>query len=143
MDNNNPHSDKPILFFDGVCNLCEGFVQWVVKRDKEGIIYYASLQSDFAKEFTASTDLKVQEVSSVILYHQGRFYTESDAPLKLIRLLGYPWKLAYPFIILPRIIRDNIYRWIARNRYRWFGKKEACMIPTPELQNRFLDSVAS
>lgn len=140
MEINKPHKDKPILFFDGVCNLCEGFVQWVVKRDPEGIIYYASLQSDFAKEFTAHTNLKVENVSSVILYHEGQFYTESDVPLRLTKLLGYPWNLAYPFIFLPRIIRDTIYRWIARNRYRWFGKKDECMIPTPALQSRFLDS---
>ncbi len=140
MDSNHPHKDKPILFFDGVCNLCEGFVQWVIKRDPNGTIYYASLQSDFAKAFTASTDLKVEDVSSVILYHQGRFYTESDAPLQLAALLGFPWKLVYPFVIIPRIIRDNIYRWIASNRYRWYGKKEQCMIPTPALQRRFLDS---
>lgn len=140
MDNDDPHIDKPILFFDGVCNLCEGFVQWVVKRDKGAIIYYASLQSDFAKKFTADTQLKVEDVNSVILYYKGKYYTESDAPLHLARLLGYPWKLAYPFTFLPRIIRDNIYRWIASNRYRWFGKKDQCMIPTPALQSRFLDS---
>ena len=140
MANNNPHIDKPILFFDGVCNLCEGFVQWVIKRDPKGLIYYASLQSEFAKEFTTGTALNVENVSSVILYYKGQFYTESDVPLLLASLLGYPWKLTYPFILLPRIIRDNIYRWIASNRYRWFGKKDECMIPTPALQSRFLDS---
>jgi len=143
MTTNNPHKDKPILFFDGVCNLCDGFVHWVIKRDKDAKIYYASLQSEFAQEFTTSTDLKVQDVNTVILYYQSKFYTESDVALQIASLLGYPWKLAYPLTLLPRIIRDNLYRWVANNRYRWFGKKEGCMIPTPELQNRFLDSIAS
>ncbi len=140
MDKNNPHIDKPILFFDGVCNLCDGFVQWVIKRDKEAIIYYAALQSDFAQKFTAHTQLQVSNLNTVILYHNGRFYKDSDVALELVRLLGYPWKLAYPFSLLPRIIRDSVYRWVAGNRYRWFGKKDECMIPTPALQSRFLDS---
>jgi len=137
------YNDKSILFFDGVCNLCDGFVQWTIKRDPDGIFHYASLQSDFAKTFLKDTQLNRHDISTVVLYQEGKIYAESDVALEMSKKLGLPWSLAYPFKLIPRIVRDGIYRWVARNRYRWFGKKEACMVPTPTVQNRFLDNLGS
>lgn len=139
MNQDNPHIDKSIIFFDGVCNLCEGFVQWIIHRDPDGDFYFASLQSQFAEDFFQSRNQMPSDLSTVLLYHQGQILTNSDVTFAIIRQLGFPWALLYPFKLVPRIIRDNVYRWIARNRYRWFGKKDECMIPTPAIQARFLD----
>lgn len=133
------HTDKSIVFFDGVCNLCEGFVQWIIRRDPQARFHFASLQSDFTKAFFESKGESVDDLKTVILYKEGKFYSESDVSFEVIGQLGFPWSWLYPFKLIPRIIRDKVYRWIAGNRYRWFGKKESCMIPTPDLQNRFLD----
>ena len=130
---------QSIIFFDGVCNLCEGFIQWIIRRDSDGYFQFSSLQSDFAHAFFEAKKEDLGDLNTVLLYHEGEFYKESDVSFEVIRRLGFPWVLLYPFRLLPRMIRDSIYRWVAKNRYRWFGKKEACMIPTPELQSRFLD----
>jgi predicted DCC family thiol-disulfide oxidoreductase YuxK len=139
MKSTQRHTDQSIIFFDGVCNLCEGFVQWVIKRDPDGYFHFSSLQSDFARSFFESRGSDLNDLNSVILYNKGRFYKNSDVSLEVFKQLKFPWSLLYPFKVIPRIIRDSIYQWIAKNRYRWFGKKEQCMIPTPELQSRFLD----
>lgn len=131
-------NDRPILLFDGVCNLCDASVQEVIKADKKGIFLFASLQSEAAAQLLEGSDLDPAALKSVILYHKGRFYTTSNAILETTRLLGGAWSLLYIFKIVPRFIRDAVYFWIARNRYKWFGKKEECMIPTPELKERFL-----
>ncbi|HKK74639.1 MAG TPA: thiol-disulfide oxidoreductase DCC family protein [Saprospiraceae bacterium] len=131
-------TNQPILFFDGVCNLCNASVQRVIKADQKGIFRFASLQSEAAQERLADSDLNPEELKSVILYHRDQFHTRSDAVLESARLLGGAWSLLYIFKIIPRFIRDGVYDWVARNRYRWFGKKDACMLPTPELKNRFL-----
>lgn len=128
-----------ILLFDGVCNLCNGFVQFVIKRDRKGYFKFASLQSDVGKELLEKHDLPVEEISTVVLIEGGKPYTHSDVGLRVARELGGAWPLFYVFIIVPRFIRDAVYKWIARNRYRWFGKKEACWLPTPDLKARFLD----
>lgn len=134
----NMEMNHPILFFDGVCNLCNTSIQRVIKADKKGVFRFASLQSETAKELLADSGLNPTELKSVILLHQDRFYTRSNAVLESVRLLGGAWSLLYIFIIVPPFIRNAIYDWIARNRYRWFGKKDACMIPSPELKSRFL-----
>ncbi len=133
-------TDKPILLFDGVCNLCNGFVQFVIQRDPEGKIRFASLQSDAGQTLLQAADMPTEELSTVVLYENGRFYTHSDVPLLVARKFGGAWPLLYGFVIIPKFIRDGIYNWIARNRYRWFGKRESCMIPTPDLKARFLDN---
>jgi len=143
MNNNSDHTGKTILFFDGVCNLCNGFVQWMIRRDPKQHFYFASLQSDFAKDFLQALGEDSSSLQTVMLYRDGKIYKESDVSLQVASQLGFPWKLAYPIKFIPRIIRDSIYRWIANNRYRWFGKQESCMMPTPELQNRFLDTLGS
>lgn len=131
-------TNHPILFFDGVCNLCDASVQQVIKADKKGIFRFASLQSEAAQELLADSALDPAELKSVILLHEDQFYTRSNAVLESARLLGGGWSLLYIFKIIPPFVRNAVYDWIARNRYRWFGKKDACMIPTPDLKSRFL-----
>lgn len=129
---------SPVLLFDGVCNLCDASVQRVIKADQQGVFRFASLQSEAAQEILAGANLGDHQLKSVVLSHQGQLYTHSDAILETARLLGGAWSLFYAFKVVPKFIRDGIYNWIARNRYRWFGKKDQCMIPTPELKSRFL-----
>lgn len=139
-ENSQIPTDKPILLFDGVCNLCNGFVQFVIKRDPEGIFRFASLQSEIGQTLLAQAQMPTKEISTVVLYEGGKFYTHSDVGLRVFRKMGGAWSLLYGLMIIPKFIRDGIYNWIARNRYRWFGKRESCMIPTPELKSRFLDN---
>lgn len=127
----------PILLFDGVCNLCNAAVDFLIKRDREKRFRYASLQSETGKKLIREFTVPA-ETDSVVLVHWGRVYTESGAALEIARLLPYPWKLAYVFKIVPRPLRDNMYRWIARNRYRWFGKRETCRLPTQEEKELFI-----
>ncbi|MEL6720689.1 MAG: thiol-disulfide oxidoreductase DCC family protein [Bacteroidota bacterium] len=137
----NPHlgkDNKALLLFDGVCNLCNGFVQFVIKIDPDGIFQFASLQSDTGQQLLTKYNLPTKELKSVVLIHQNKAYTHSDAPLEAARLLGGFWRLFYVFKILPLGFRNTIYNWIASNRYRWFGKQESCWLPTPDLQERFL-----
>lgn len=131
--------NHPVLLFDGVCNLCNGAVQFIIDRDPEGVFRFASLQSEAAKKVLGQYPEIPQDISTVVLLENNQVYTRSDAALRAARHLPGAWPLLYGFIIVPRTIRDAVYNWIARNRYRWFGKKDQCMIPTPELQDRFLD----
>lgn len=128
----------PVLLFDGVCNLCNGAVQFIIGRDPEGVFRFASLQSDAAKELLEQFPEAPADVSTVILVEKGRLFTRSDAALRAARYLPGAWPALYGFVIVPRPIRNAVYDWIARNRYRWFGKKDQCMVPTKELRGRFL-----
>lgn len=132
-------SMHPILLFDGVCNLCNGFVQFLIKRDPGGVFRFASLQSEAAEKLLdeKAPDLK-DSLSTVVLIEGGQVYTHSDVALRVVRHLGGAWPLLQVFYILPKPLRDAIYNFVARNRYRWFGKKDQCMVPTPELKSRFL-----
>lgn len=132
--------EQPIVLFDGVCNLCNGFVQFIIKRDKKGIVRFASLQSDFGQQVLQKFNLGsgTDQLSTVILIENNKAYTHSDVALRLVKYLGYAWPILSIFRILPRFIRDGIYNWIAKNRYRWFGKSETCMIPNRNIENRFL-----
>lgn len=129
---------RPVLLFDGVCNLCSASVQTVIRFDKQKKFLFASLQSDAARELLRDSGLREDHLDSVVLYYKGTFYTHSDAALHAARLMGGGWTLVYGFIVLPKFVRDGIYNWIARNRYRWFGKKDECWLPTPDLKARFL-----
>ena len=131
---------KSILFFDGACNLCNGFVQFLIVRDPKAHFSYASLQSKLGQEFLQKAGLPTQELSTVILYDKGKFYTHSDVALRIVRRMPGLWPLLAVFSIIPKLIRDAIYNWIARNRYKWFGKKEQCMLPRPEWRSRFLST---
>ncbi|MGC4234334.1 MAG: thiol-disulfide oxidoreductase DCC family protein [Niabella sp.] len=127
-----------IILFDGVCNLCNGAVQFVLKRDKGAIFKFASLQSDAGKKLLEAHGLPEDHLKSFVYICNDRAYTRSDAALKVAAQLSYPTKFLSWFIIVPKFIRDFVYDLIARNRYRMFGKKETCMLPAPELKQRFL-----
>lgn len=128
---------EAIVLFDGVCNLCNGAVQWLIKRDKKKVLRYASLQSEYGAEFLKEAKLPV-ETDSIILVCGNEVLTESAAIIKIAQLLGFPYNLAAAGKCLPPGWRNVIYRWIAKNRYKWFGKREECMLPTADTQKLFL-----
>lgn len=128
---------KLIILFDGVCNLCNGFVQFVIKRDPHARFKFAALQSDAAVELLLTHQIDPKELSSVIFIVNKTVYTQSDAALKIAQNLGSAWPLAASLLIIPKFIRNAVYRFIAKNRYRWFGKTDQCMMPNPRFENRF------
>ncbi|KAA8747155.1 MULTISPECIES: thiol-disulfide oxidoreductase DCC family protein [Paenibacillus] len=132
------HQGHPIVLVDGVCHFCQGLTKWIIKRDPEGKYHFASLQSDVAKELLAKGNLSTDSMDTFVLIENGKYYTRSTAALRLAKGLKFPYPLLYVFIIVPKFIRNAVYNWVARNRYRWFGKDEACMLPTPEIKDRFL-----
>jgi predicted DCC family thiol-disulfide oxidoreductase YuxK len=134
--------DKPLLLFDGVCNLCNRSVQFVIRHDRGKVFRFASLQGTAAARALEPFGGGGATPGSVLLIYGGRLYTRSEAVLKTIQLLGGAWRLAGVFRVLPRPLRDRLYDWVARNRYRWFGKRDACMVPEPGLRDRFLDGGA-
>ena len=129
---------NPIVLFDGVCNLCSTSVQFILQRDPAGKFRFASLQSDLAQRLLTERGLDPKALDSVVVVDGDRLYRESDAALRVARDLKGAWKALTVFRVIPRPVRDWAYRLIARNRYRWFGKKESCWLPTPELRGRFL-----
>jgi predicted DCC family thiol-disulfide oxidoreductase YuxK len=131
-----------ILLFDGVCNLCNASVNFVIDHDPQGRIRFATLQSEEGKREIARLDPsgKTAAIDCVVLLEDDRIWTCSSAALRVAYHLGGLWSLLYAFIIVPRFIRDGVYRIIAKYRYRWFGRTEACRIPTPALRARFLDA---
>jgi predicted DCC family thiol-disulfide oxidoreductase YuxK len=133
-------TDHPILFFDGVCNLCNGAVQWFLARDTAANLRFASLQSDLAKELLPAAGLDPAKLSSLVLLDGGQAYTKSSGALRAAAYLDGGWgKVSKALTIFPAGLRDGVYDLIARNRYRWFGKEEACWLPKPEWKARFLD----
>lgn len=132
--------ERPVILFDGVCNLCNASVDFIVRHDRRALYRFAPLQSRLAEELLAQHRSQADMLDSVVLVEPGgRVSTGSTAALRVARGLGFPWSLLYALIILPRPVRDFVYGWIARNRYRWFGRRETCRIPTPEERARFLD----
>lgn len=130
---------KKVILFDGVCNVCDSFVQFILKRDKKGQFLFASLQSEIGKQLLKKHQVQVKELSTVVLIDGDKSYTHSDVPLRVMKALGSVYSLLYPFRILPKDFRNKIYDWFSNNRYRFFGKKEVCMLPEPEWRSRFLD----
>ena len=131
-------NDHPILLFDGVCNLCNSSVQWVIERDSAAKFRFASLQSETGQRILQEHHLPTGELNTVVLVDSGKVYTCSDVPLRIFGNLGGLWPMLKVLFIVPRPLRNAVYDWIARNRYKWFGKKEACWLPTPALKTRFL-----
>jgi predicted DCC family thiol-disulfide oxidoreductase YuxK len=129
----------PVILFDGVCNLCNASVQYVIKHDKKRLFRFASLQSSFGEKVLTEHNLPHNTFNSFILIDSNKIYTRSTAALIVAKKLSGLIKLLYIFIIVPEFIRDIVYDIIARNRYKWFGKKEACWLPTPELKSLFYD----
>ena len=130
---------KKIILFDGVCNLCNSRIQFVIKHDQDDIFRYAPLQSEIGKKLTSERGIDTQTTDSIILIEPGlAYYIKSDAILEIGRYLKGYRTLSKVLKWFPSTIRDIVYDVVARNRYRWYGKKEACMIPTPELKAKFL-----
>ncbi|MDP2060865.1 MAG: thiol-disulfide oxidoreductase DCC family protein [Flavobacteriaceae bacterium] len=131
--------NKEIILFDGVCNLCNGAVLFIIKRDRDDVFRFVSLQSELGKEIIRYIGVDVSKTDSIVWYKPGEaYYYKSDAALMIINHFGGIWGLLNVFKIIPASLRNLLYDFIARNRYNWFGKKESCMIPTPELQQKFL-----
>ncbi|HRE63679.1 MAG TPA: thiol-disulfide oxidoreductase DCC family protein [Ferruginibacter sp.] len=128
-----------VILFDGVCNLCNGAVQYVIRHDPKANFNFASLQSNIGQQLLQSNGLSQQQFDSFVLIENNIAYTKSTAALRVAKKLKGPVKILYGFIIIPRFLRDWLYEFIAANRYRWFGKKESCMIPGPDLKQRFLN----
>lgn len=131
-------SDFPVIFFDGYCNLCNGAVQFTIERDRKNIFHFASLQSDYAQEKLTPFAIQPKQGESMVLLENGKIYERSTAALRVAKQLSGAWPLLYGFIIIPTFIRDAVYDYVGKNRYKWFGKQESCWVPTPELKAKFL-----
>jgi predicted DCC family thiol-disulfide oxidoreductase YuxK len=130
---------RPVILFDGVCTLCNASVRFVIRRDPEGVFRFASLQSEQGRSLLQSHGLPLEELSSIVLVDEKRCYVKSDAALRIVRSLRWPWPLLAALTIVPRGLRDTVYEYVARNRYRWFGKDETCALPLPDWADRFLE----
>lgn len=131
-------NEHPVILFDGVCNFCNGAINFVLKHDKKGIFRFAPLQSEAGQKLLQQYHLSTNDFESFILIDDGKVYKKSSASLRVLNKLPWYWKEIQIFKIIPRIFRDAIYDFIAKHRYKWFGKKEQCMVPTPEMKGRFL-----
>ena len=135
-----PKDDAPrVILFDGVCNLCNGFVRFVIARDPGERFRFAALSSPSADRVLRDAGVTPPIPDTIVLVADGVAYFRSDAPLRIARGLRFPWPLAYGLVIVPRVIRDRVYDFVAARRYKWFGRRDLCMVPTPELKQRFLD----
>ncbi|WP_121663274.1 thiol-disulfide oxidoreductase DCC family protein [Metabacillus litoralis] len=131
-------NNQPVLLFDGVCHFCDQAVQFIIRYDKKATFQFAALQSNTGQELLKKFQLPTTNFNSLVVIKGSSYYTKSSAVLEICKLLGGTWQLLYLFKIVPRPIRDQIYNFIARNRYKWFGKKDQCTIPKPEDRKRFL-----
>lgn len=138
MDISQWPTDKKIILFDGVCNLCNSFVQYVINHDKNDIFRFTALQSETGMKILKHIGVDPEKIDSIVLYHPGvAYYYKSGAALEIAKHLG--WRsLSVVFKLVPKFLRDPVYDYIARNRYKWYGKTDQCMIPTPELKSKFL-----
>ncbi|AZQ44402.1 thiol-disulfide oxidoreductase DCC family protein [Nonlabens ponticola] len=132
--------EKQIVLFDGVCNLCNKAVTFIIERDKKNVFNFGALQNEKGKALLNKYDIDPEETDSIILIKNDKAYIKSTAALHIAKNLSGGWPLLYTFIILPKFIRDSIYDWVARNRYGWFGKKDNCMIPNADLRSKFIDN---
>lgn len=131
-------STEPIILFDGICNFCNSAVNFTIKRDKNKTIKFTPLQSEVGKALIKEYGFPENDMSSFLLIENGKLYNKSTAALKVCRHLKGLWPFCYVFIIVPAFIRNAVYDFIAKNRYKWFGQKEECMVPTPDVRARFL-----
>lgn len=127
-----------IILFDGVCNLCNASVNFVIQRDKKDVFRFAALQSEIGKKYISKFNINPNETDSIILIDGEKCYVKSTAALYISKSLSGGYPLLYGFIIIPTFIRNWVYDFVAKNRYKWYGKKENCMIPTPELKEKFI-----
>lgn len=135
----NLDKNQKLILFDGVCNLCDASVQYVIKHDKNNVFRYTALQSEVGQFIIKKFNVDTSKTDSILLYSpENTIFYKSTAALKIASKLGFPRNLMAIFLIVPTFIRNFVYDFIAKNRYKWYGKKEECMIPTPELKSKFL-----
>ena len=132
-------ASEKLVLFDGVCNFCNYWVNFAIKKDPKKKLKFTPLQGETAKQLLPRFNIDPDSLNSVIFIDKGKAYTQSSAALGITKYLNGGWKLFYGLMIIPKFIRDFFYNTIARNRYKWFGKKESCMVPTPEMKERFLN----
>jgi predicted DCC family thiol-disulfide oxidoreductase YuxK len=137
-DNSLLSDEKNIVLFDGVCNLCNGAVNFLIDIDHQQKLHFASLQSSLGQAILGQQGMNLDELDTFLYVRGEQVYTRSRAALEVLRTVGGLWQLGYVFMLVPGFIRDAVYKMVSRHRYRWFGKLEACRIPTPELKARFL-----
>ncbi len=133
-------AEYSIVLFDGVCNFCNASVNFIIRHDKKARFRFAPLQSAIGAELQRQYGLDPNVPNTLVLVEQGRAYTKSTAGLRIARWLRWPWPALYTLIVVPRPVRDLAYDWFARRRYRWFGKKDECMVPTAEVREKFLST---
>jgi predicted DCC family thiol-disulfide oxidoreductase YuxK len=127
-----------IVLFDGVCNFCNDRINFIIRHDKKDYFRFAALQSDIGKKILADHGINMPDPDTFILVENGKTYDRTTAALRIVKHLSGLWPMLYAFIIVPPFIRDIVYRIIAKNRYKWWGERESCMIPTPEVRKKFL-----
>lgn len=131
--------NKKIILFDGICNLCESSVQFVIKHDKKDIFRFVAIQSKLGQEIIKHIGIDISKMDSIILYEPGVvYYYKSEAAIRIVKELGGMYSFLSLFSVFPNAVLNYVYDYIAKNRYQWYGKKEACLIPTPELKAKFL-----
>jgi len=131
--------DKKIILFDGVCNLCDSSIQFIIKHDKKDLFRFVALQSEIGMEIIKHIGVDTSKIDSILLYEPGKaYYYKAEAALKIAKELGGIYTAISWFGILPKFLTNSVYDYIAKNRYKWYGKKDACIIPTPELKAKFL-----
>lgn len=131
--------NKKIILFDGVCNLCDATVQFIIKRDKKDVFRFVALQSDLGHEIVNHIGVDTSKTDSILLYEPGHaYYYKAEAAIRIAAELGGIYTLMNIFSVLPNVFSNLVYDYVARNRYKWYGKKEECMIPTPEMKAKFL-----
>jgi len=129
----------PILLFDGVCNLCNGSIQFIIPRDPEGTLRFAPLQSDLGETVREAAGLSTDDLETVVLVDDGKAYLRSDAAIRLGERLGGGYRLLSLGRLLPRSLRDRVYEFVADHRYDWFGRKDQCMVPDDDVSDRFIE----
>ena len=135
----NTMKKNPIILFDGVCNLCNGAVQFIIERDNKQVFRFASLQSEVGQKYMRQAGLSPDKIDTILLVENDKIHDKSTAALRIAKRLDGLWFLMFGFIIVPSFIRNSVYDFIARNRYKWFGKQDSCWMPTPDLKKLFLD----
>ena len=136
-------SQSVILLIDGQCNLCHGITRFVIKRDPTAKFRFASLQSECGQRLLRAGGLSTTNIDSFVMIDHGRYYTKSTAALRTYRMLGGAWPLLYGGIVVPKAIRDRVYEFIAKRRYRWFGQHDSCLLPTENIRKRFIEDTQS
>ncbi|WP_316830213.1 thiol-disulfide oxidoreductase DCC family protein [Pedobacter aquatilis] len=130
-------AEQPVIFFDGICNLCNASVQFAIEHDKRNVFKFTALQGEYAKVVLPEFNVDTQKINSIMLLEDHKLYTKSSAALRIARKLNGLLPVLYVFIVVPKFIRDWFYDIIAKNRYKWWGKQESCWVPTPALKSKF------